>query len=298
MPAAQAPLTLPLGEGSQCCVMLKIGDFARLGRVSVKALRHYDEIGLLRPAHVDRVDGYRYYTPQQLTDLSEILLLKDFGFSLKKIGDLVRNRDNVVEAVEDRHRELQTSIADDLARLKRLEAFRAALTVRQIASVRLSSIEPALALTDRRLVQTGDGQIEQMFEDLERSAARFRARARSSPFLLFHVPTMEDALDVEACVPLRTEAAGRENARLVKGCATAGSITYRGHYAQTPTLFAALATWVDAHGGMSNAPLREVYHCFSADQRGYRLPARMLADSADGFVTELQAPLQNGGAHA
>jgi hypothetical protein len=41
--------------------MLKIGDLSKLSRVSVKALRYYDEMGLLKPAHVDRFTGYRYY---------------------------------------------------------------------------------------------------------------------------------------------------------------------------------------------------------------------------------------------
>jgi hypothetical protein len=46
--------------------MFSIGDFARHGRVSVRMLRHYDAIGLLRPAHVDPATGYRSYTAGQL----------------------------------------------------------------------------------------------------------------------------------------------------------------------------------------------------------------------------------------
>ncbi len=50
--------------------MITIGDFARLGRVSVRMLRHYDTIGLLRPEHVDPHTGYRYYRPEQLRRLN------------------------------------------------------------------------------------------------------------------------------------------------------------------------------------------------------------------------------------
>ena len=52
--------------------MLKIGDFARLGQVSVVTLRHYDEIGLLKPLQVDPSTGYRYYSRAQLHQLSII----------------------------------------------------------------------------------------------------------------------------------------------------------------------------------------------------------------------------------
>jgi DNA-binding transcriptional MerR regulator len=46
--------------------MLKIGDFSRLSQVSVKTLRYYDEVGLLKPAQVDQLSGYRYVTEIQV----------------------------------------------------------------------------------------------------------------------------------------------------------------------------------------------------------------------------------------
>jgi len=59
--------------------MLKIGDFSRFARVSVKALRYYDELGLLKPVKVDEFTGYRYYAATQLTQLHRIVALKDMG---------------------------------------------------------------------------------------------------------------------------------------------------------------------------------------------------------------------------
>lgn len=65
-----------------------IGDFARLGQVSVRMLRHYDALGLLRPAHVDQWSGYRSYDPGQLPALNRIVALRELGFSLAQIGEL------------------------------------------------------------------------------------------------------------------------------------------------------------------------------------------------------------------
>lgn len=70
--------------------MLKIGDFSRLGQVSVRMLRHYDELGLLKPAQVDRFTEYRYYTIKQLPRLHRILALKDLGLPLEKIAELLQ----------------------------------------------------------------------------------------------------------------------------------------------------------------------------------------------------------------
>ena len=62
--------------------MLKIGDFSKLSRVSIRMLRHYDDIGLLKPAETDTFTGYRYYREDQLFQIGRITALKDMGFSL------------------------------------------------------------------------------------------------------------------------------------------------------------------------------------------------------------------------
>src|SRR5512146_1577165 len=68
--------------------MIRIGDFSKLSRVSVKTLRFYDEMGLLKPIEVDRFTGYRYYEFDQLPRLYRILALKDLGFSLEEMDCL------------------------------------------------------------------------------------------------------------------------------------------------------------------------------------------------------------------
>src|SRR5919107_2651682 len=65
--------------------MLSIGHFARHGRVSVRMLRHYDAIGLLQPACVDRATGYRSYDAGQLSRLNRIVALKGLGFTLEQV---------------------------------------------------------------------------------------------------------------------------------------------------------------------------------------------------------------------
>ena len=65
--------------------MLKIGDFSKLSRVSVRMLRYYDEIGLLKPAEIDRFTDYRYYSEAQLPTVCRITALRDMGFGLADI---------------------------------------------------------------------------------------------------------------------------------------------------------------------------------------------------------------------
>jgi DNA-binding transcriptional MerR regulator len=66
--------------------MLKIGEFAWLGQVTVETLRHYDRLGLLKPARLDRFTDYRYYALDQLPRLNRILALKGLGLTLEQIA--------------------------------------------------------------------------------------------------------------------------------------------------------------------------------------------------------------------
>ena len=71
--------------------MLRIGEFSRRGRVSVKALRHYEAIGLLKPAHVDAATGYRSYAEDQLDDLHRLMVLRALGLSLERIRQVLQD---------------------------------------------------------------------------------------------------------------------------------------------------------------------------------------------------------------
>lgn len=74
--------------------MLKIGDFSKLSRISIRMLRHYDEMGLLVPGNVDEFTGYRYYSESQLLLANRINCLKDMGFSLALISEILKTYDN------------------------------------------------------------------------------------------------------------------------------------------------------------------------------------------------------------
>ena len=92
--------------------MLKIGEFSKLSRVSIRMLRHYDDIGLLKPAEIDRVTGYRYYSPEQLPVVGRITALKDMGFQL---ADIIK----ILEIYDD-GRALDAYLAKRQTELKRI----------------------------------------------------------------------------------------------------------------------------------------------------------------------------------
>src|SRR5688572_16904001 len=72
--------------------MFRIGEFSRITRVTIDTLRHYDALGLLKPANVDPFTGYRYYSARQLDSLNRILALKEVGFSLEEIARILQEK--------------------------------------------------------------------------------------------------------------------------------------------------------------------------------------------------------------
>ncbi len=106
--------------------MLKIGEFALLAQISIRMLRHYDEIGLLRPAHVDPGTGYRYYLPEQLPRLNRILALKDLGLSLDEVRYLLLNADLSADELRGmlmlKQAQLRQHLREEQARLRRVES--------------------------------------------------------------------------------------------------------------------------------------------------------------------------------
>jgi DNA-binding transcriptional MerR regulator len=105
--------------------MLGIGAVARLGGVSVRTLRYYDEIGLLRPVWTDPNTGYRWYEVDQLHRLHRILAMRDLGVRLVDIGRLLDDDLSVDELrgiLLLRRAEAHDRMAAEAARLARVEA--------------------------------------------------------------------------------------------------------------------------------------------------------------------------------
>src|SRR5260370_72789 len=131
--------------------MVRIGDFARMGRVSIKALRYYDEIGLLRPAQSDGASGYRYYSASQLPLLNRLLVYKHLGFSLDQPRTLLAADSPAAEMhelLQKRREELERRLEIEQVQLAEVES-----RIRQIEREgRLPTYEVLLKGTEAREV--------------------------------------------------------------------------------------------------------------------------------------------------
>ena len=137
-------------------MLLKIGDFARLSRVSVKTLRYYDEIGLLVSSEVDAFTNYRYYTVDQLARIHRIMALRELGLSLEQIKQML-DADLSVEQIQGmfelRKAELEQHVHETQARLAQVQFRLRMLKVEDqmpTIDIQVTEVAPFTGLTDRQ----------------------------------------------------------------------------------------------------------------------------------------------------
>ena len=271
--------------------MFTIGDFAAHGRVSVRMLRHYDAIGLLRPAYVDPATGYRSYRAAQLARLNRIVALKDLGFTLDEVRSIVDDEVGPGELrgmLRLRRAELRTRLAADTARLGRVEA-----RLRIIESegamptddIQLKSI-PAVRVAELTGVAAGFepasiGPVIQPLYDQLCQALDQAGVAMTGPALAWYEDTADGGVLVHAGVPVAA-GPGRHDGFTVTdlpAIETAATILHRGPMDDVMPTIQTLARWIEANGYTSAGYNRELYLSYGGDAE----PA-----------VELQEPVRTG----
>ncbi|MFJ4526352.1 MerR family transcriptional regulator [Streptomyces sp. NPDC088810] len=270
--------------------MFTIGDFARHGRVSVRMLRHYDATGLLRPAHVDPASGYRYYTAAQLARLNRIIALKDLGFTLQQVRDIVDEKVGVEELrgmLRLRRAELETAMAAAEARLVQVEARLRAIESEGHMPTDDVVIKTVPTLRVAELTATADSYgpedigpvIGPLYDELFRRLGA-AGITPTGPGVAYY----EDA--PEGGGRIRVHAAVQVSAPLQEGAVhvldlpsldQAATVVHRGSMNGVLPTAQTLARWIDANGYRSTGYPREI---------NLECP-----DNRDDWVTELQAPV-------
>jgi len=248
--------------------MLKIGEFSKLSRVSVRMLRHYDEIGLLKPVYIDPDSGYRYYSEKQLLVAGRITAWKDMGFGLSSIGQLLRSYDDRGQ-LENYLLLKQAELREELRQLaRRLRLLDTAL--KQLRKdedmkygVTLKTFPERNAATVRRIIP-GYGQEGLLWGVLMEETAAL-ALVEDDPCYccaVFHDREYKEAdVDVEVQKTVKGNYPDTENVRFrTLPEVTVASATCKGPYDQMGDVMAAVAQWVADNGYVWNGPAFNIYH--------------------------------------
>jgi DNA-binding transcriptional MerR regulator len=281
--------------------MFKIGEFSRLSRVSVRMLRHYDQLGLLTPSQTDSLTGYRYYSAEQLPRLNRILALRDLGFSLEQIAGMLDedlSTDQLLGMLKLKRAEVEGQMELEQQKLARLE-----VRIRQMSEspkhgvydVIVRDIESELAATYREIA-TDDDHIQQMFDTVEVYVSHFdQARADKPPFTIYYDDEYrEKDMDTEVAVPLQHAIPENEiiRVRQLPRLSTVACVVHVGAYSEIYRAYNSLLGWIEANDYQMVGPIREVYLRYGADGLDFELPTTYLGKDTNEYVTELQLSVE------
>ncbi|MEU6781996.1 MerR family transcriptional regulator [Nonomuraea angiospora] len=227
--------------------LLPIGQFARLGRLSVKQLRHYDELGLLRPALVDAVTGYRFYRASQARVALSIALLRSLDVPLAVVGEVLAGGSQALEGVRE-------GLEAELARRRRTLASLERVMAQGLPSVPVRVVEePA-----RRVVVAAERAAGP--EDVGRAVSAALSRVLGPGQLIGLFPVdFGEVFDVEAVRVLGDgEGGGGAPVRVLPGGRFACA-THVGPYDQMSLTAHAVLAWCGERRCAVRGPIREVY---------------------------------------
>ncbi|MET8261862.1 MerR family transcriptional regulator [Micromonospora sp. NPDC005205] len=265
--------------------MFTIGDFARLGRVSVRMLRHYDSIGLLPPASVDPHTGYRFYRADQLRRLNRVIALKELGLTLEQVRSIVDDAVDVAELrgmLRLRRSQLAEQLAADTARLTAVEARLRMIesegrmttqdvVLKEIAPVRvaeLTAVAPSYQGEDISPV------IQPLYPELFRRLTA-AGITPTGPSIAWYEPAPGDdgeAVVVHAGVTVGVGAEAASDIAVVDlpAVRTAATIIHHGPMDDVEQSMQVLARWIEDNGYCTDGFAREVYldYCPDAPEKG------------------------------
>jgi DNA-binding transcriptional MerR regulator len=253
--------------------MFKIGDFSKISQVSVKTLHHYDDIGLLKPAAIDPVTGYRHYMIEQLPRLNRILALKDLGFTLEQIARLLDDHlsfEAICAIMHMKQAELTQRVTEEQARLARVAARLRLIQQEGSMSnyeVVIRTISPCTVVSMREVMPNiphMGWRIGEVVEALERQNIR---PTGSLMTLFYHSGFREEGLDIEVAVPVPADTTldvalsgnVRLGMRTLPAVERMACLVYQGSYETLSEAYAAFGRWMAEHGYQLQLPGREIY---------------------------------------
>lgn len=248
--------------------MIKIGDFSKLSRVSVRMLRHYDDLGLLTPSHVDNFTSYRYYAAEQLSVVSKIQVLKDMGFSLSVIKEILSaygDNDSLRNYLKVQHGQMKQEVETAERRLLLLESalnrigddsfMNYAVSIKEIPQRYVASLRKVIpSYQDERILW------EQMTN--ETKPQNIQMANPCYGLAVFHDEGYKESdVDVEIQMALSGTYKDTENVHfLTVPAVTVASAIVKGGYDQLTPVNEAIAAWVVDNGYDFNGAMFCIYH--------------------------------------
>ncbi|MBE7150342.1 MerR family transcriptional regulator [Bacillus mycoides] len=248
--------------------MFKIGDFSKLSSISIRMLRHYDKVELLQPVKVDEQSGYRFYSAAQLKKVNQIQVLKDMGFNIATIKELVEseNIEVIKSQFENRSAQVKEEMDDLKKQLRLLEDSMKTMredVIEMNYHVSLKEIPERNVASVRKVIPSYncEGDLWSILMQ-EINVKNISIANPSYSIAVFHDQEYkENDVDVEIQLNILGEHENTKDVNFKKiDPSYVASITVNGSYEQMTAVNEAAAKWIETEGYELAGPMFNIYH--------------------------------------
>ncbi|MEG0284279.1 MAG: MerR family transcriptional regulator [Bacilli bacterium] len=271
--------------------MLKIGEFSKLTKVSVRMLHYYDSVGLLEPMKTDKITGYRLYSVSQVPILQKIIMLRDFNFQVIEIEDALKNWSDDVLTTKLRLKinEIQNIISQERKQIKNIELAiqsieKQELDIHYNIIVKKIPAKTVLSLRKTILNYNDEGILwEEVFQYIRKYHVDILKRNDNNIAIYHDVDHKDTNVDVEVCVPVNSIRNCIEpfQFKQLTEVETMACMMVSGSYLNLSSAYQSFMYWLEEHPQYEMDGLtRQICHRDHTNE-----------EFEEDFLTEIQIPI-------
>jgi effector-binding domain-containing protein len=261
--------------------MYKIGEFSKIAELTVKALRYYDEIGLLKPVKVDAENGYRFYDEASYQKAKVIKILKSFDFGIQEMLEAVpqiKGSDDLSAYLLEKHAQLSSRIQSTQKMMKSIET--SVESLKEAVIMNKNVVICVKEVPEQRIASLKyKGKYSNMGEYIGELMKAVGGSANGPIVALYYDESyMEDGAEIEVAVPVKKSV---EKGQVKTRTLTGGkflSVIHIGPYERLSESYKAAMDYLEANGMKTRTPSREVY---------LKGPGMLLKGNPEKYETEI-----------
>lgn len=272
--------------------MFKIGEFSKLTQVSIRMLRYYDEIGLLKPAQIDKMTGYRMYHADQIPSLQRIILLKEFKFSTSEIKEALQywNDKTISQLLQQKKMQIKKEIDEQFNRIEKINIalkdieqnkidYSCNVDIKKIPSMKILSIrEKLLTYFDEYILW------RKLYNFVKQNNIQIKSGLYNNIAIYHDIDHKDKDVDVEVGVVVN-KLGKNECGFIYRETDEVEKMAYtmvKGSYANLANAYKSLAYWIEEHNeSLLEAPSQQICHVGAEDTQ-----------DESKYLTEIQIPLK------
>lgn len=272
--------------------MFKIGEFSKLTQVSIRMLRYYDEIGLLRPASVDLSTGYRMYCASQIPVLQKIILLRDTKFSTGEIKDIILKdkETNIAYELVKKKEEIEKEIELEKQRIKKIDNAISEIESKNFkihCNINFKKVDKIFILSIRDKIQSyfHEGVLwNKLCDFINKENIYIKQHIYNNVALYHDIEHKDEDVDVEVGIIVDKLGKNKDGFiyREVEGVEKMAYAMVYGSYSNLAKAYEMLAYHLESHNEqMAEKPSRQICHIGVGD-----------TNNPEEYLTEIQIPLK------